>query len=259
MSKPELEKGFTRLANELMEALCRTNLAKYESRILWTVLRKTYGYQKKMDEISLSQFSKATGINKPNVHRTLKLLIRRRIIVSEPQVPGKIFYGLQTDYDQWMGSSLSKPIVSGETLSDATLSEEIRSNVAIDNETLSAETNTKERKTKERVIETKSSVRRTTSTANKEFFMWWGAQYQQKFGEPYVFNFGKEAKLIKGLLSNYELSRIKELGLRFFESKDPWIQQKGGYTIGIFTSQINKLVSTDRCNSTRLVRSEMPL
>jgi phage replication O-like protein O len=118
MSKPELEKGFTRLANELMEALCRTNLAKYESRILWTVLRKTYGYQKKMDEISLSQFSKATGIDKPNVHRTLKLLIRRRIIVSEPQVPGKIFYGLQTDYDQWMGSSLSKPIVSGETLSE---------------------------------------------------------------------------------------------------------------------------------------------
>ncbi len=105
--------------------------------------------------------------------------------------------------------------------------------------------------------------RKTPSLKNsdsriKEFFTWWNIEYQRRIGEPYVISGGKDGALIKNLLRTFDLPKLKTQALRFFDSKDSWVQERGGYTIGVFASQFNKLVSTSKANDNRPPRREMP-
>ena len=91
-----------------------------------------------------------------------------------------------------------------------------------------------------------------------QFLDRWHKEYLLRFNEPYVFQGGKEGRLLKTLLRNYHLPRLEQLALHFFESADPWVRQYGGFTIGVFASQINKLVSTAKASPTQPQRKEMP-
>ena len=44
MASPQLEDGFTRVANELLEALAKLKLCAYETKVLIFIIRKTYGW-----------------------------------------------------------------------------------------------------------------------------------------------------------------------------------------------------------------------
>ena len=101
-ANPQIEDGHLDLANELVEALARTHLSSYESKILWAVWRKTYCWHKKEDWISFSQFRKLTKMNDSNISRTLKLLIKRKILIK-----GDKSVGFNKDYEGW---KLSKGI-----------------------------------------------------------------------------------------------------------------------------------------------------
>jgi DNA-binding MarR family transcriptional regulator len=79
----------------------------------------------------------------------------------------------------------------------------------------------------------------------KEYFSFWATEYQPRFGSKYFFT-GKDGANVGRLLKAYDLPRLKDLTVRFFNSKERWIIETGGYTIGVFASQINKLVSTSR-------------
>ena len=83
----------------------------------------------------------------------------------------------------------------------------------------------------------------------KEFFTWWAGEYEPRFGSGYSFSGSKEGALVKRALRTHDLSLLKDLALRFFNSKERWITEIGGYTIGVFVSQLNKLVSTGRNHS----------
>ena len=82
MANPQRENGHIDVANEIAEALAKTQLSGYESRILWVILRKTYGWHKKIDSISITQFEKATGLKRRHIQRTLKKLLNRNIITK---------------------------------------------------------------------------------------------------------------------------------------------------------------------------------
>lgn len=96
ITTPQVEDGFTRIANQVLEEICRINLSAYQSRLLHYLWRKTYGYGKKTDWISTSQIVEATGIKKSHVSRTKKELIERRIVTSSGN---KI--GFQKDSKLW--------------------------------------------------------------------------------------------------------------------------------------------------------------
>src|SRR3990167_928260 len=96
MKTPQLEDCFTRVANEILENLSRINLSSYQSRIVYAIFRKTYGYHKKDDYISISQLVEITGIHKAHVSRTKKELLTRRIVTSSGN---KI--GFQKDVRLW--------------------------------------------------------------------------------------------------------------------------------------------------------------
>ena len=79
---PQLEQGFVRIANGIAKQLAKTYMSSYESQILWCLFVKTYGFNKKEDWISNSQFVEATGIYKSHISRTIKKLIQRKIVTQ---------------------------------------------------------------------------------------------------------------------------------------------------------------------------------
>lgn len=93
---PQCENGYTRLANEIIEALMRTNLSAYQSRILWAIWRETYGFNKKEDWLSNSQLVEMTGLHKQHVSRTVTELIKRNIVTKAGY---KVAFN--KDYTQW--------------------------------------------------------------------------------------------------------------------------------------------------------------
>ncbi len=106
MASPQKENGFTPIANEILEALCKVNLSPYESRVIWFLLRKTYGWKKKSDWISQSQFSEGLDLDRRHIHRTIKRLLRKEIIVISTDDKNRSACGFQKDYSKWRMSSL---------------------------------------------------------------------------------------------------------------------------------------------------------
>jgi hypothetical protein len=87
----------------------------------------------------------------------------------------------------------------------------------------------------------KSSQEKSVSPV-REFQSWWAAEYQRRFGEKYMFNFGKDGKLIKGMLAAVgdDIQRLKAKAVSFFDSGDEFIE-RAGYTIGVFQSRFNSI------------------
>lgn len=102
MASPQKENGYTAIANEILEQLVKVSLLGAEYQLLFLLLRKTYGYQKKEDIISLSQFQKGTGLSRPTVVKTLKNLIIRRMIVKICLPGARISFKFNKNYDEWV-------------------------------------------------------------------------------------------------------------------------------------------------------------
>ena len=153
MASPQVENGYTMLSNELLEAYAMIRISGEENQLFWFIVRKTYGFKKKDDAISLSQFSLATGINKQNVCRALsKLIIKNMIIKNDNGLITR--YRIQKDYTSW--KPLSKKIIK-------------KSVIKIDNLPLSKKIHTKETITKENIY-------------NQKFDEFWEA-YPKKVGK----------------------------------------------------------------------------
>ena len=147
MADPQLEEGYTRIANDILEAISLLRISGEESQVFWTIVRKTYGYQKTWDKISLSQFCLATGMNKQNVCRALSKLIKKKMVIKTDK--GKISsYRIQKDYTHWL--PLSKMI---------TLSKPIKPIIKTDKENvINIETHKRNKNTKETITKEKKSI-----------------------------------------------------------------------------------------------------
>jgi len=100
---PQVENGYIKIANELIEELSKLYLSGNEWRVIMVVIRKTYGWNKKTDHISLTQFQKATNLSRPSVVRSLKKLVAKQILVAKQQ-PFIKEYGLNKHYKEWANS-----------------------------------------------------------------------------------------------------------------------------------------------------------
>jgi phage replication O-like protein O len=77
---PQLEDGFTPVANTIMEPICHTRLSGTDWAFLHFLWRKTYGWSKPSDIISLSQFCEGTSLTQAHVCRTIKRLLAMNVI-----------------------------------------------------------------------------------------------------------------------------------------------------------------------------------
>ena len=83
MASPQKEDGYTPIANEIMEALARVNIGYGNAQILYATLRKTYGWHKKKDKISISQFEEITGLSRRMVIYCVQNLEAKKILIVE--------------------------------------------------------------------------------------------------------------------------------------------------------------------------------
>jgi len=97
MANPQIENGHIKIATEIMEQLCRFRIPGEVRQVMDAVVRKTYGWNKKADIITLDQFTELTGLDKPNICRALSKLTTHNIIKTDN---GQ--YSLQKDFDQWV-------------------------------------------------------------------------------------------------------------------------------------------------------------
>lgn len=97
MANPQTENGYTKIANELLEKIYALSISGGEFRLLLMVIRKTYGYGKKVDTISLSQFTKETGIDRSNVCKIIKSVVAKKLLHK-----AKSAYSINKNYEGWV-------------------------------------------------------------------------------------------------------------------------------------------------------------
>lgn len=103
MASQENGNGFTAIPNEVMEALCKTELSGQEFRIALLIIRKTFGFRKDDDKISLSQMSKATGIDHIRCSKITASLQTMKILSVTENIAGVgKTYRINTNLDQWL-------------------------------------------------------------------------------------------------------------------------------------------------------------
>ncbi|HBE2822309.1 TPA: replication protein [Escherichia coli] len=71
----DIDGGYTRFANELLEAIASADLTARQLKVMLAYVRKTYGFTKKTDRIADEQIAQLTGLSRQNVNKAKKELI----------------------------------------------------------------------------------------------------------------------------------------------------------------------------------------
>lgn len=208
------------MANELFDALCKIRISGEARQVLDAIIRKTYGYNKKADWVSLSQFSEMTGLTKPTVVRSLKKLISMNLIYKKDN--GELVtYCLNKNYDTWI------PLTKKITLTKKIIG--VDNNV---NPSLTILSTTKDNTTKDNT---------TKDILHGQAVKYFCDKYKEKIGMPYYFMGAKDGSLIKRLLSTYGFDYLKRLIDQLFVTDNEFITSQAGRSIGVLSACSNKL------------------
>jgi len=105
MASPQCENGYTKIANELMEALIRTRIPGEQMKVVFYIIRYSYGWDKKTCTATHSEISKKTDMHRAAVQRAVQNLYMKRIIDVCHKAQGpkqKSEYKLNKNYEEWM-------------------------------------------------------------------------------------------------------------------------------------------------------------
>lgn len=208
MSGPQKEDGYTPIANEIVEALAQIRIPGESMQVLWVILRKTYGWNKKEDRLSMNQISDLTGLKRQNVNRAIDRLITMNLLIKN-NVNFINQYQFNKYYKTWkLSSKLITPELSSKLITPV-----------IKNDDKTVIKNDDNKRKKENI--TKDSIRHT------DFFSDFWAVYPHRNGKPlgqtkckkYCDNFinnGQWEKLFKAV-ENYSKSKAVNDGY----AKDP--------------------------------------
>lgn len=112
MANPQKENGYTAIANEILDALIKYSPGGSQAQVFLVVIRKTYGFHKKEDLISISQLSEATKLSKRAVIYAIQNLEAKKMItVNRSSEDGKKTINsisIQKDHEQWIPDAESK-------------------------------------------------------------------------------------------------------------------------------------------------------
>lgn len=92
----DLDNGYTRIANELLEAVMCADLTARQLKVVMAIIRKTYGFGKKLDRITNTQIAEMTGIHHTHVCKAKNEMIAMNIVISSGN---KI--GINKDFTEW--------------------------------------------------------------------------------------------------------------------------------------------------------------
>lgn len=101
MANPQIENGYTKIANEILDALCGIRISGEARQCLDVIIRKTYGFNKKEDAIALSQFSLLTKMSKASICRALLKLAKMNLIIDKNVNENGKMYLFNKDFSTW--------------------------------------------------------------------------------------------------------------------------------------------------------------
>ncbi|MGU5691419.1 MULTISPECIES: replication protein [Aeromonas] len=98
----DCDDGYTRLANDLLDALIEADLTKHQYKVALAVIRKTYGFNKSMDWMTNEQIAEATNIPSTRVSTAKNDLLRMGVLVSRGRKigPNKVISDWETHITQ---------------------------------------------------------------------------------------------------------------------------------------------------------------
>ena len=107
MANPQLENGHTQIANEILDAFCRSFPGGSNAQVLLAIIRCTYGWHKKEDKLSISQIEAITDLSRRTVIYALQNLEAQRFITVQRQrgrgnVNQVNTVAFQKNYDLWV-------------------------------------------------------------------------------------------------------------------------------------------------------------
>lgn len=247
MANPQCEEGFVRIATEIWDALCRIRIPGQVRQVVDVIIRKTWGYNKKWDWISLSQFSSLTGLRKPNIIRALhkaesmNLIIKKDngIILTDNGLG--VSYCINKDYETW------KPLSEKITLSKKITGVILTDNLSLSKQIPTIDNTTIDNITKD-IPSPKKSARSTpekktlkSESDHHKAIKYFCDAYQAKQGVPYHFTKGKDGMLVKRLLTTYGFDFFCRLVDQIHITNDEFIISKGKVSIGVLSACANKL------------------
>lgn len=95
-ASPQLEDGYTRIANELLEALAALQCPASVLRIALAVIRETYGYNRKTAPVSREHIADLIGWGGTRVKQAIAEAVAWGVLVRQGRE-----LGLQKDYSLW--------------------------------------------------------------------------------------------------------------------------------------------------------------
>ncbi|HHR6050800.1 TPA: replication protein [Providencia alcalifaciens] len=134
----DLDNGYTRIANELLEAVMLANLTQHQLLVFFAIARKTYGYNKKSDWVGNEQLSKLTGMLPHKCSAAKSELVSRGILLAE-----KRHVSINKNIHEWKEKQVYPKKVSLPKLGKETLPESGKSDYP-------NKVNTKDNTTKEK-------------------------------------------------------------------------------------------------------------
>lgn len=78
--KPELNDGYLKIANELLQAFIDYDLTAAQMKLVAVIIRETYGYNRKAKALSVSYLAKAAHLTKRGTQKALSQLICKNVV-----------------------------------------------------------------------------------------------------------------------------------------------------------------------------------
>ena len=252
VASPQLENGYTPIANELLEAVYLADLNATQLKIVLFIMRYTYGFSRKQHTLSVSFIANGTGISRRRVTSGLQSLIDNnivRIIKDQTGTRARILQ-INKHYKEWNNYNSCQLVVTvpspdGVVTPDAPVT--TRGDAPVTSRGDGSVTQDKQ-KTKYKTsigggVTTASPLaKKKTPSPVKVAIDYYHDKFKSRFGEKPIISGKKDGNLIKQVVSKYGIKKTKELLDKFFEVDDKFIQQSG-YTIGVFYTQVNKLLT----------------
>ena len=103
MANPQKEKGYTPVANEILDMICQFTFNGAQLRIIIKVWRMTYGYGRKKHEFAVPYLEKATKLSESTIKKEIALLVREKVLLVTQKATGTTGRKLSfnKNYDEW--------------------------------------------------------------------------------------------------------------------------------------------------------------
>ena len=98
---PQLEHGYTRIANDLLGAILKYPFTGGELKVLLAVIRFTYGWNRKEALLKIREIAQVTHLSQRHVKRIIQQLNKKGILLKRSIGRVRLIFGLNKHFSTW--------------------------------------------------------------------------------------------------------------------------------------------------------------